>query len=697
MKKIFLFFITLFTLHQTMAQVKVDRSHPPQPGPAPVIAIAEPTIFTLPNGMTVLVVENHKLPSVRASLSIDAGPIQEGKKAGVLQLMGEMLEEGTTNMPKARFDEAVDMIGASVSMSSTGGSVSSLTRYFNQAFMLMADAVKNPAFPQESLDKIKSQELTGLKSSERNAKAIAERVVNALNYGKQTAMGEFVTEESIKGITLNDIREAYKNYITPSRSYLTFVGDIKPAEAKELVNKAFGKWSGKKLELSTPANANNPDKTEIDFVDVPTAVQCELSFTNLLYNPMHQPDYPAILLANQILGGGAESKLFMNLREKHGFTYGSYSSIGKGRFQTILKASAAVRNDKADSAVAEMMGELKNLQEGKISQEELNMAKAKYNGTFAIGMEDPNKAAMYATDILINNLPKDFYKTFLQKINAVTLADIQRVAEKYFTLNNGRIIMVGNGEKILPNLLRLGYPIKKFDKYANPIVEKVNDVDVQQTPKTTEAVSAYSIIENYLTSIGGKEEVKKVNTILANLTIEMMGMELKGTSKKMNPNKEIFEIQMNGNVVSKVVFDGIKGYSQNMGKNKDFDTDEVKERQDNKAVIKYLYYNSADYKTDYLGTGKVAEEDAYKLKILKPSGNLTIAYFSIKTGLLLKEENTVKVQGESTNEIIEYSNYKKVGNVFFPFTITRTIGERDFNIKISDIKINTEVSETDFQ
>ena len=279
MKKIIIAALGILILQNTVAQV--DRSKKPAAGPAPVISIKDPVIFTMPNGMTVLVVENHKLPKVRATLNIDAGPIKEGKKAGVMQLMGQMLGEGTASMSKAQFDEATDMIGADVNLFSSGGAASALTKYFDKAFMLMADGLKNPSFPQASFEKLKTQTITGLKTSEKSTSAIASRVSMALNYGKQTAMGEFTTEESVKGLTLDDIKEAYKNYVTPSRSYLTFVGDITPEAAKVLATKAFGTWTGKKLTLPAIPLVQNPAKTEIDFVDIPTAVQGELNVGNL--------------------------------------------------------------------------------------------------------------------------------------------------------------------------------------------------------------------------------------------------------------------------------------------------------------------------------------------------------------------------------------------------------------------------------
>lgn len=696
MKKILSIIIAaaFFTMN---ANAQIDRSKPPKPGPAPVIQFKDPAIFTLPNGLTVLVVENHKLPKVSATLNIDAGPIKEGNKAGVTSMMGQMLSEGTKSMDKATFDREVDLIGADVFLYSGGGAASALTRYFNKAFMLMADAVKNPSFPAESFEKLKKQAITSLKSSEKSASAIASRVGSALAYGKNTAMGEFETEETINNITLEDIKDAYRNYITPSRAYLTFVGDITPGAAKQLAIQAFGQWKGKKLTLPTIPPVANVEKTEINFVDVPSAVQGVISVGNLVTNPMSNPDYHSLLIANQILGGGSESKLFMNLREKHGFTYGSYSSIGNGRFQSQFTSSAQVRSEKADSAVVEMLREIENMRKGNITDEELAIAKAKYNGSFALGMEDPSKAATYASNILINNLPKDFYRTFLQKINSVTAKDVQRVANKYFNSDKSRIVLVGNGEKILPNLTRLGFPIKHFDKYANPVTESKDDVAMDESAKTTEAVSASSIVDKYLTAIGGKEEVKKINSLKMNFTMDMAGQQLQGYDIRMAPAKHAMAVKMGEMKVMEMVFDGTKGYQSQMGQKKDFEEKDIKESLDDKAVIPQLHYISNDYGTTYLGTGKVGGEAAYKIKVTKPSGKVTVEYYSIKTGLLLREESTLTEGTEEYSQTFDFSNYKKVGNYMLPFTITQSIAGQEMEMNITDIKINEGVTDADFK
>ena len=695
-KILFLFLGATITING-FSQEKIDRSKQPKAGPAPTITIKNPVIYNLPNGITILVVENHKLPKVNAILSIDRGPIVEGKKAGVNGMMGGMLGEGTTKTSKATFDQAIDEMGANVSLFETGGFASALSRYFDKAFMMMAEAIQSPAFPQESFDKLKTQKLTGLKSNEKSAAMISARVAGALSYGKNSAQGEFETEESIKALTLADVKKAYQDNISPSRAYLTFVGDITPEAAKALAIKAFGKWKGVKMSLQEIPNVDNVKGTEIDFIDLPTAVQGEIKVSNLINNPLSNPDYHALAIANQILGGGAESKLFMNLREKHGFTYGSYSNVGNGRFQTQFSSSAQVRSEKADSAIAEILSEINNMREGKITAEELNNAKAKYNGSFALGMEDPERTASYASNILINNLPKDYYRTFLQKINAVTVEDVQRVSKKYFEKNNSRIVIVGNGTKILPNLTRLGFPIKKYDKYANPVVEKATEMNIKETEKTTEAVSAASIVASYLKAIGGKEEAMKLNTLKSTFTMEIQGMSLKGTDLKMAPNKNHTEVKMGEATVMEKMFDGTKGYQVQGGKKEEMDEKEIKEAQDEKALIPQLFYVSNEYQTSYLGTGKVGEEDAYKLKVTAPSGKVAVEYYSIKSGLLLRDETTMENQGNEVVISADYSNYKKVGNVLLPFTTVRAFGEQEMTFTLDEVKANEGVTEADFK
>jgi zinc protease len=469
MKKFIIIAGGVLIIQCAQAQAPIDRSKQPTPGPAPVLNIKAPVTYKLSNGITVLVVEDHRLPKITATYNIDTGPITEGSKAGVLTMMGIMLNEGTKTMPKADFDNAVDRIGATVNLNSSGGYASALTRYFKTAFELMGQALKDPAFTQESFDKLKSQELTGLKSQARSAKAIAARVTNALAYGKNNPNGEFETEETIQALTLQDVKDAYTKYVTPSRGYLTITGDIKPAEAKVLATEVFGAWNGPTLTLPALADVPNPAKTEVDLVDVPNAVQSEIHVLNLVDLKMNDADYFPVLIANFILGGGPQSRLFTDLREKHGFTYGAYSTLGAGRWQSKFDASASVRNAKTDSAVTEFLKQIDLIRTEKVTDEELSSAKALYAGSFARGLEDPARTATFASNILLNKLPADFYRTYLQRINAVTADDVLRVAKKYMDYDNLRIVIVGSQAQILDGLKTSGLPVDYYDKYANAV------------------------------------------------------------------------------------------------------------------------------------------------------------------------------------------------------------------------------------
>ncbi len=694
MKKIYITAIGSLFLLNAIAQVKIDRTKQPKPAPAPVISFADPAINKLANGITVLVVEDHKLPKVTATYSIDYGPVTEGNKTGVVNIMGQMLSEGTTKMTKAEFDEAIDQMGAEVNLNAGGGSTAALTRYFDKAFMLMAEALRNPVLPKESFDKIKTQTLTELKSNEKNAKAISARVVSALTYGPNHPNGEFETEETINAIKLDDVKNAYKKYITPSRGYLTFVGDIKPEQAKALAQKAFADWKGASLSLPKLDLVNNPEKTEINFIDVPNVVQSEITVANLVDLPMSSPEYFAVLLANQILGGSADARLFMNLREKHGFTYGSYSSIGTGRFQTTFQATSSVRNEKVDSALTEILNEINQIRTEKVSAKELADAKALYNGNFALGLENPATTARFASNILINDLPKDFYRTYLQRINAVTLDNVQQAAQKYFNYNNTRIVVVGKAETVQQGLAKLGYNLKVYDKYAKPVAAAAKEtVDIK--------VDADAIISKYITVIGGENELKNITSVAITGTMEAQGATLDVTEKRMAPNMELMDMNMGGQAIVHQVFDGKSGYQVQMGNKQDLPAEELAERKETKGLFQQMFYKDAGYKLEVAGIEKVGGNDAYKINITSPSGIKNTQYFDVATSYLVKTERSLTVNGQDIQQSIELSNYKKIGNVFFPFTnslsIQTPMGAQDFTIQVKDIKVNEDVSVADFK
>lgn len=691
MKKIFLSVTVIaFILNSAVAQT-IDRTHKPAAGPAPVINIGQPQTFTLPNGIKVLVVEDHKLPTVSASLMLDRVPKPEGNKAGTSGLLSSMMNEGTTTRSKAKFDEEVDFMGANVSASYGGASASALTKYFDKAFELMADAALNPAFPKDSFDKIKSQTITGLKAGEKSAKAISGRVVPALVYGTDHPFGEFQTEEKLNSITLDDIKSAYKAQFIPNKGYLVFTGDIKLENAKKLATKYFGNWKSGTLNEPKVKKPINVTATEIDLIDVPNAVQSEITVTNIVENTKNNPDYFALILANQILGGGSNGYLFLNLREKHGYTYGSYSSVGSNRYGSRFGASASVRNAVADSAVYQILNEIKRLGSEPASAEDIQLVKSTYNGSFAMGLEDKANIAEYALNVEIEGLPKNFYQTFLQKLNAVTAADIQRVAKKYILNNQARIIVVGKAAEVGPKLEKLGYKINYFDKYANP-------VEKGAAPKVSSTITPQSVMDKYIQAIGGPDKIKTVNTVAINAEASVQGMTLNASFKQMAPNKEAQSMSINGMTIMKAAFDGTAGYNEMQGQKKPLEADEVKKKQEEHTLFPEFYYVADKFNLSVDGIEKVNDKDAYKVKITSPSGKTSYKYFDVASALLIKSEETIKVpDGQEINQSVEYGDYKAVNGVLMPHSLLITAGPQQIDMKVKEVKVNEGVTEADFK
>jgi predicted Zn-dependent peptidase len=441
----------------------------PQPGISPVVNIKKPQTFTLANGLKVMIVENHKLPRVTFSLALDNAPFAEGNKKGVDELCNNLIGNGNVKIAKDAFHEEIDFLGANINFGSQGAHASSLSKYSGRILELLAYGALHPKFTQEEFDKEKAKLLEGLKAQEKSVAAIANRVVDALAFGKNHPSGEYISEETIKNVTLADIESNYSTYFVPENAYLIIIGDIKYEETKTTVEKLFGSWERKTTPKLTYVTPENVPFTQINFVDVANAVQSEISLVNTTNLRMSDPDFFPAVIATHILGGDFNSYLNMNLREEHGWTYGANATIGSGKYATKLKATSAVKSSVTDLAVIEFLKEIKKIRTEKVSEELLKNAKAGYIGRFVMQVQKPQAIARYALSIETEELPADFYENYIKTINAVTTDDILRAANNYFLLDNIRIVIAGKGSEVASGLEKLRIPMFYFDHYGNAV------------------------------------------------------------------------------------------------------------------------------------------------------------------------------------------------------------------------------------
>ena len=679
--------IVLSSLFLTLIMQAQDRTQP-KPGPAPSINIKKPETFTLPNGLKVLVVENHKLPRVSYSLTLDNAPYAEGNKKGVDDLTSSLIGNGSVKTTKDVFNEEIDFLGASISFFSSGASASGLSKYAGRILELMAEGALSPNFTQVEFEKDRDKLIESLKTQEKSVTAVAGRVENVLAYGKNHPSGEYLTEETIKNVTLADINENYRSYFVPENAYLVIVGDVKFKETKKMVEKLFGSWTKATAPRLTYSNPTNVQYSQINFVDMPNAVQSEISLINTVNLKMSDPDYFPVILANQVFGGDFNSYLNMNLREAHGWTYGARSSVGFDKnMSSKFKANSQVRNSVTDSAVVEFLKEIKRIRTEKVTDEVLNNVKAGYVGRFVMQVEKPGTVARYALNIKTESLPVDFYENYIKNINAVTPEDVTRVANKYFLEDNLRILVVGKGSEVISGLEKLKIPMFYFDKYGNPTEKPVMKKLVPA------GVTTKTVFDNYIKAIGGDKAVAAVKTIYftGTATIPQAPAPLKYTSKKDVKGKSFFSIEMEGmGELSKQVVTEKGGYGVNQGVRKELTPEEFTEKKAAATTFEELLLAK---KTDLVldGIEQINGSDAYVIK----NGKSTI-YYDVTSGLKVLESKLIEKGDKKMTVTTNYSDYRDVKGVKVPFEVIINQGfELDF--KMTDVKINEGVSEADFQ
>ncbi|MGO4913421.1 insulinase family protein [Leeuwenhoekiella sp. W20_SRS_FM14] len=690
MKKIIFSLLVLAASFSANAQV--DRSTMPKAGPAPEINLSKPQSFELKNGLKVIVVENHKLPRVAYTLTLDNPPIQEGDKTGAATLSGALLGKGSTSISKDAYNEEVDFMGARINFGSQYAAASGLTQYSDRILELLADAAINPNFTEEEFNKEKALLIDNLKTNEKSVSAAASTASRALLYGKDHPKGEFETPAGLENVTLTDAKAFYNKAFIPNNAYLVVVGDVDFKNIKKIVTNNFKDWkkgSALPAAFTTPKNVTS---TEIDFIDMPNAVQSEVIVENLVSLKMSDPDYFPVLMANQILGGGGEGRLFLNLREDKGYTYGAYSSIGNDKYgMTSFSASASVRNMVTDSSVVAFLEEIDRIRETPVSEKDLKNAKAKYVGSFVRSLEQPATVARFALNIETENLPEDFYQNYLSKINAVTIADVQRVAKKYFLSDNSRIVIAGKGSEVLSNLENVSFkgktiPVKFYDKEGNAVEKPKYEVALP------EGVTKQTVLNNYLEAIGGKDKVAALESLLMVGEGSVQGTPLKLTMKKTNKEQFVQMIEVMGNVMSKQVLNGDTAVITAQGQTVTPTPEQLKDLKAESAIVAEI--NMLDDETIKLEKiEKVDGKNAYVLAL----NDKKKAFYDTESGLKIKEETTQEMQGQTFVQTVLFGDYKEVKGVQFPTKLSQSMGPQNIEFTFSEVKVNEGVTEADFK
>jgi len=688
MKK--LIYITLFTLPFFAVAQKMDRTKAPMPGKAPLIQVADPVKFTLANGLQVFVVKNTKLPRVSATLALDIDGIKEGEKAGLSDMAGQLLKRGTEKKSKAELDEAVEYLGGSLSTSSRYASVSSLKNNFPKLMDLLSEVILHPALASEELEKLRTQTISGIESSKDEPNAIANNVVNKLVYGANHAYGEITTVKTVNAVKVEDVKNFVKNYWIPNNAYLIFVGDIEPTVAKALAEKNFSSWAKGTYTRPNYEKPAIPATSYIAIVDRPASTQSVVSVASTVNLTKGSPnDIPSIVM-NNILGGGSSGRLFLNLREKHGFTYGAYSSIRPDYQIGFFKAESSVRNEKTDSAIQEIVNELNIIRNSKVGDTELSQIKNYLAGGFARSLEDPATIANFALSIAVNHLPADYYQKYLTTLAAVNASKVQEVATALLNPTKMHIVIVGNAKQIAKGLEKYG-PVKYFDIEGNEMATPVEaKVDLSLTPA--------ALMEKAIAAVGSKESLNNLKDVQLKGTASVMGQSLDMKKTILLPGNAVSTMSMGGMAIMRqAVVDGKYSVTQ-QGQEAPM-TDDLKESLDeSSSLAPEQLFLAKGYGLKIVGGDKVNGKDAIDVEVTTPSKKVSHRFYDAKTFLLLKTSKSEEVPGRGTMTQQEFYNaYQTVNGIQISSELIIDMGQMKINVKYTDIKVNQGLKITDLK
>ncbi len=465
------------------------RAQAPKPGPMSKLSLPTPLSFKLKNGLTVYLVERHELPIVSMSLAVLNGSINNPiDKPGLSDFTADMLDEGTTHRSALSIADDLDQIGASLRATSSSDcdsiGMSTLKKTINPAVDVMSDVLLHPVFDSKEIERVRSERVTSLMQVKDNPSAIARRIMLRVLYGPQSTYGYETrgTIESNKRISRDEMLAFWQHGYVPTNSALAIAGDVTPDEARNLAEKYFGSWVGS-APVPKPPAAERQIRRTVYVVNKDAAPQTALRIAGIGL-ARSNPDFAASEVMNNGLGGMFSSRFNMNLREKHGYTYGAFSSFDYRRGPGPFAAGASIRTNVTGPAVAEFFKEINGMHTNPLSPEELKMAKDNWALSLPGLFETSPAVAGTIAGLFVHNLPNDYYHKLPARIDEVSAHEVEAVAAKYLKPDNMVVVAVGDKTKIEPEFQKLNLgPIEELDWEANPVNRPTNASLSQPTSK----------------------------------------------------------------------------------------------------------------------------------------------------------------------------------------------------------------------
>jgi zinc protease len=433
------------------------------------VKLPRPVETTLPNGIHLMILEDHRFPLVTVLFDISgAGPIYEpAGQPGLAGATARLLSEGTKTRTSKQIAEQIDSLGASLSASAGFGSgstivsASGLSDTFDDWFGLTADVLLHPSFPADELSQYQSRAKSALLQQRSQPGFLANQTMSRALFGTYPAAVVSATPESLDSLTPAMLAEWHDKHYAPQNTILAISGDVHAEALIPKLRERLAEWQRSKLSADFPPGPPPAKKEKIFLIDRPGSVQTTLLMGNLAIDRTN-PDYPALVVLNEVLGAGSASRLFLNLREEKGYTYGVYSNLIARRYAGPWTAGGDLRTEVTDGAMTEFLRELNRIRDEKVPDGELDAARRSVVARFALSLESSQQLIGYAITRKAYNFPADYWDKYPAQITAIKAENVQRVARKYIDPATMQVVAVGDAGKIKTVLEKYG-PVEIVD------------------------------------------------------------------------------------------------------------------------------------------------------------------------------------------------------------------------------------------
>jgi zinc protease len=441
------------------------------------VKLPRPIETTLPNGINLMILEDHRFPLITVQFDIDgAGPMYEpAAQPGLAGATARLLTEGTRTRTSKQIAEQIDALGASLSASagfgsgSTVVSASGLSDTFEQWFALTTDVLLHPSFPAEELAQYQARAKPALLQQRSQPGFLANQTMSRALYGTYPAAVVSTTPESLDSLTPAMLADWHDKHYAPQNTILAISGDVRADTLIPKLRQWLSEWQRSKATVKFSSGPPPANKEKIFLIDRPGSVQTTLLMGNLAIDRTN-PDYPALVVMNEVLGAGSASRLFLNLREEKGYTYGVYSNLIARKYAGPLTAGGDLRTEVTDGAMTEFLRELNRIRDEKVSGDELDAARRSVVARFALSLESPQQLIGYAITRKAYNFPADYWDKYPAQITTISADDVQRVARKYINPATMQVVAVGDAGKIKSILEKYG-PVDIVDASAKTASE----------------------------------------------------------------------------------------------------------------------------------------------------------------------------------------------------------------------------------